>query len=116
MNSLNETDFSAPLKGPDSDITHLNSLFTEELFNDVDFLYVFAIYCVEYLPPLQLHQNCNSNATMDSDSNNNIMNCHSGVVNLSDHVLTDGEFSLLQKGLTFVCTPGAPTPASYLKI
>ena len=31
-----------------------------------------------------------------------------GVMNLSDHELSDNEHSLLAKGLTFVNTPGTP--------
>ena len=46
------------------------------------------------------YNNCNSDIKA--------LNCFSGVVNLSDHQLSDGELSLLQNGLTFVDTPPAP--------
>ena len=55
--------------------------------------------------------NQNVNANVDSNPlNNSEISTYTGVVNLSSHILTDGELSLLTKGLTFVNTP--PTPDS----
>ena len=55
--------------------------------------------------PLTLNYNSNVNDILE---NNNSSSPYFGVINLSDHVLSDSELSLLSKGLTFVNTPSAP--------
>ena len=80
---------------------------TSNLFlNDLDFLDALNLIYYEHLPyTTDLYLSCNRNS---NSLNTEDLKSYSGVVNLSDHTLSDGELSLLSKDLTFVCTPGTP--------
>ena len=78
-----------------------------ELFlDDIDFLDALKTIHFDHLPYLADHyMSCNFNS---NSINTEDLKSYSGVVNLSSHILSEGEQSLLSKGLTFVCTPGPP--------
>ena len=84
-----------------SDIRHsVDTTKDLDFFSDPMFCEALFKVSIDLLP-LMFDTNNNNNCNSDIKS----LNCFSGVVNLSDHQLNDGELSLLQKGLTFVDTP-----------
>ena len=86
-----------------------SSLFdNSSLFlNDIDFLKALKNLHFNYLPCLA---KLNQNQIVDGEINTDSSTTYTGVVNLSDHRLSDSEQSLLSKGLTFVHTPSSPDP------
>ena len=84
------------------------SPYSELFLNDIDFLDSLKEIHFNFIPLLfdsPLNSNVNAN---DNPMNNSEASPYTGVVNLSSHTLTDGELSLLSKGLTFVKTPPKP--------
>ena len=71
------------------------------LFQDEDFLSSIESIMLEFIPNFYSHLNVNVNNVIL----NTCVSTYRGVVNLSDHNLSDGELCLLSKGLTFVDTP-----------
>ena len=71
-------------------------------FSDTNFCVALLKVSIDFIPLLYSPQNVNN-----CNPVNKTLNSFSGVVNLSDHILTDSEISLLSKGLTFVDTPPA---------
>ena len=99
--AMNSADFSGTKT---FDLCHLPDT-TPGLDFFTDPLFCEALFKVSLdLLPLMFNSSNYNNCNSDIKS----LNCFSGVVNLSDHQLSDGELSLLQKGLTFVDTPPSP--------
>ena len=92
-----QTDLGPPFKvcPPHPDDSHW--------FTDADFCVALLKVSIDLLPLL-----CSSLNVNNSNADSKTLNCFSGVVNLSDHTLSDSELSLLSKGLTFVDTPPPP--------